>query len=927
MNINYKVILSIVKRDLRRYFTNPTGYVFITLFIFLSAAAAFWQQRFFLNNLANLDQLNMVLPYLLMFFIPALTMGVWAEEKKQGTDELLLTLPATDLEIVLGKYIAVLGVYSASLILSLSHILVLFWLGSPDIGLMFGNFFGYWLLGGAMITIGMLGSLLTNNMTIGFIVGAVLCSFFVFIETFASLFGSGVQKLAAPLGVIGHFEDFARGMISFSGLLYFISLAGVMLYINVILISRRHWPIKADGFKMWVHHLIRGIALAIAIISLNAMLDRIGFRLDATAEQLHSLSSGTKRLFKELPKDRPIFIQAYISRDVPQAYVQTRSNLIGFLKEIDATAGNKVQVAIHDTELFSDEARDAREKFGITAQEVPDMSTASASFSQIFLGVAITSGAEEQVIPFFDRGLPVEYELIRSIRVVTKTDLKKVGILNTEARLFGGLDFQTMRGTPAWAVVDELKKQYDVVQISATSPIEEELDGLLVALPSTLQQDEMDHLLEYIEAGNPTLLLIDPLPVVNIGLSPSERASANRNPFMQQGPPPKEKGNIHQFMTRIGFNWNKAQIIWDHYNPHPSLDELPPEVVFVGKGNENPESFNLENSATSGLQELVFLFPGSIQQAANTKYEFTPLIQSGTISGMVSYHQLVQRSFFGMALNTRGAPHIPNNIAYTLAAHVTGEILDKESTDSSEADSTNSPDVNSSDSKEAESKNSDTSDPTDADSSNPDNEVKSLNVIVIADIDFISQQFFELRKRGIEGLTFDNVTFFLNCIDTLVGDESFVELRKRRVRHRTLETVEKKKQEFILTQSQEEQDAEMEAQNELSKAQQRLNEKVAEVLERTDLDEQAKKIMAQNLQETENKRFEALEASIEAKKQSRIQASKEEMESQIRAIQNNIKTFAILAPPIPVFILGVWIFVRRRKREKEGAAAARRLRS
>lgn len=892
-NINYQMIWAIVKRDLRRYFTNPSGYVFITLFIFLSAFAAFWQNRFFLNNLANLDQLNVLFPLILIFFIPALTMGVWADEKKQGTDELLFTLPATDFEIVMGKYLAVLGIYSASLVLSLSHVLVLFWLGSPDIGLMFGNFFGYWLIGGAMISVGMLASLLTNNTTIGFIVGALFCSFFVYIDSTLAILSSGLGHLTASLGVVSHFDDFARGIVSFSGLLYFVGLTGVMLYINVILIGRRHWPLEADGFKMWVHHLLRGAALVVAVISFITILGRINFRIDVTAEQLHSLSGETKKILKELPDDRPVLVQAYISKDVPQNYVQTRANLVGFLKEIDAKAGNKVQVYIHNTEPFTQEARDAREKFGITAKELPQLSTASASYTQVFMGIAFTSGAEEQVIPFFDRGLPVEYELVKSIRVVTNSSRKKIGVLNTDVKLFGGFDFNTMNSSPAWPVVDELKKQYEVVQINADQPITEKLDGLLVAMPSLLPQKQMDNLQDYILKGNPTLLLIDPLPVVNVGLSPSEKAGANRNPFTRnQGPPPEPKGNIQEFMTKIGIGWNSAQITWDAYNPHPDLAQIPPEIVFVGPGNDNPDVFNKENVISSGLQEMVLLYPGSIRRAAGTPFNFEPLVKSGFVSGSLNYRQMVQRSFFGVQLVSRGLRRIPNSIDYTLAALVTGDVANKDS--SAVSDSTQ--------------------------------EAKQVKLIAIADLDFISQQFFDLRKMGLENLNFDNVTFFLNCMDYLVGDESFIELRKRRVKHRTLTAVESKMQEYIKNRSKEQQDAEAEAQNALSAAQRRLDEKVAQVRQRADLDAQTKQIMAKNLQETENKRFEALKKQIEAQKEAKIARSKEDMEAQVRRIQNAIKTFAVVAPPIPVFLIGVWIFLQRRKREKEGAAAARRLR-
>ncbi len=445
--MNTNVLLAVFKRNFVSYFANPTGYLFICVFVLMCSASAFWPPDFFNNNLANLDQLSWGIQILgfrfgfsiiMLVFIPSITMGIWAEERRQGTDELLLTIPAGDFEIVLGKYLAAVAIFTVSLLFSLvCNFAVLKWLGDPDVGLFLGTYFGYWLIGLAMLAIGMAASFLTSNLTVSYILGVLFNAPLVFASAAEVLFG---LKAAAPLrnfSIGEQFSDFGHGLISLSGIVYFLSIVVVMLYLSMVLIGRRHWVTGRRGSPMGIHYSLRFLSLAAIVIGATVVFERHDARLDVTSEQLSSLSPQTREILADMKLERPVQIDAFISPDVPEAYVQERLNLLTILREFQALGKGMIRVSVHNAEPLSDEAALAEKRFGIEPRKVPTRNHGVISFDNIFMGVAVTSGLEKVILPFIDRGIPFEYELIRSLGTVTQEKRKRVGVLATDAQVFG----------------------------------------------------------------------------------------------------------------------------------------------------------------------------------------------------------------------------------------------------------------------------------------------------------------------------------------------------------------------------------------------------------------------------------------------------------------------------------------------------------
>lgn len=234
-------ISAIFKKEFKAYFLSPIAYIFITVYLVVTNVLFF--QSFFLLNQADMRGYFSLLPWIFLFFVPAITMRVWAEEKKMKTLELLLTWPISDMEVVVGKFLASFAFLSVSIILSLSVPVTIMILGRPDMGPIIGGYLGALLMGGAYLAIGLWVSSLTENQIIAFIIG-VVCTFIMFI------IGNPFITMALPsflvptftyLGLGTHFESIGRGVVDSRDIIYYVSVIWFFLFLNVRSIESRKW--------------------------------------------------------------------------------------------------------------------------------------------------------------------------------------------------------------------------------------------------------------------------------------------------------------------------------------------------------------------------------------------------------------------------------------------------------------------------------------------------------------------------------------------------------------------------------------------------------------------------------------------------------------------------------------------------------------
>jgi ABC-2 type transport system permease protein len=243
MSLRLRNVCAVFKREFVSYFTTPVAYVFLIVFLALAGALTFYIGNFFDRNQADLEAFFTFHPWLYLFLIPAISMRLWAEERKSGTVELLLTMPVTLLDAVLGKFLAAWIFAGVALVLTFPIWLTVNFLGEPDNGAILAGYIGSFLMAGAYLAIGSCLSAATKNQVIAFVLAAAICFLFTLGGTnlvlgfVASLLPQSMVELVASFSFLNHFDQIKKGVIDLRDLIFFLSVMGVFLYATTLVLE------------------------------------------------------------------------------------------------------------------------------------------------------------------------------------------------------------------------------------------------------------------------------------------------------------------------------------------------------------------------------------------------------------------------------------------------------------------------------------------------------------------------------------------------------------------------------------------------------------------------------------------------------------------------------------------------------------------
>ncbi len=428
-----KQTLAITRKELSNYFGSPMALIFLGAFLAATLFSFFWVDTFFARGIADVRPLFRWMPILMVFLVAALTMRQWSEEEQTGTLEILLTLPVRPVQLVIGKFLAVMTLIAVALGLTLFLPITVSLLGNLDWGPVVGGYLAALLMASAYAAIGLYISSRTNNQIVALILTVLTGGIFYLLGTngVTEFFGDTLGNIFRALATGSRFESIERGVIDLRDLVYYLSLAGLFLGFNVLSLDSKRW---SYGEQTATHHrtaILATTLLALNLVVLNVWLAPLSrIRLDLTAHKEYTLSQTTRDILNNLQE--PLLIRAYFSEKTHPLLAPLVPQIEDTLREYAIASHGKVTVEIVDPQKDPEKEAEANQTYGIHPTPFQVSGRYEASVINSYFDILIRYGDQNEVLNFRDLievephrdGQPdvrlrnLEYDLTRSIKKV-----------------------------------------------------------------------------------------------------------------------------------------------------------------------------------------------------------------------------------------------------------------------------------------------------------------------------------------------------------------------------------------------------------------------------------------------------------------------------------------------------------------------------
>jgi ABC-2 type transport system permease protein len=397
-----KHCIDIVRKEMATFFSSAVAFIFFGVFLTVTFFVFFWAETFFGRNIADVRPLFEWMPILMIFLTAAITMRMWSEERRAGTLEFLLTSPIAPYQIVIGKFMACLGLVFVALILTLPLPITVSLIGPLDWGPVGGGYLATIFLAAAYIAIGLFVSARSENQIISLMSATLVCGIFFALgsNTLTGLFGNKASEILKLIGSGSRFDAITRGVIDIRDLYFYLCLVGVFLSLNVFELERQRWSGNAPNSR----HRQWGIVTVLLVVNFLAanfwMAPVNNARADVTKGNIYSLSDTTGGYLAQLQE--PLLIRGYFSAKTHPLLAPLVPRLRDLLKEYAVAGEGRVRVEFIDPAEEPELEQEAGQKYGIRPVPFQFASKYQSSVVNSYFNVLIQYGDEFETLGFRD---------------------------------------------------------------------------------------------------------------------------------------------------------------------------------------------------------------------------------------------------------------------------------------------------------------------------------------------------------------------------------------------------------------------------------------------------------------------------------------------------------------------------------------------